>query len=78
MQNQDIPDSKFQDSRIPGFQIPGSPGFQIPGFPGFQIPGFQIPGFQDSRIRDSGALKNPRVLCIRGRDESGPSAVADG
>ncbi|MBK8149013.1 MAG: hypothetical protein IPK58_12600 [Acidobacteria bacterium] len=75
----------FQDSRIPGFQIQDSrfqdSRIQDSRFQDSRIPGFQdsrIPGFQDSRIRDSGALKNPRVLCIRGRDESVPSAVADG
>ncbi|MBK8812210.1 MAG: hypothetical protein IPN69_15985 [Acidobacteria bacterium] len=59
-----IPNSRFQE------QFPDSK--KNSRFRDFKIPesGFQIP--------DSGALKNPRVLCIRGRDESVPSAVADG
>ncbi|MBK8150974.1 MAG: hypothetical protein IPK58_22920 [Acidobacteria bacterium] len=88
------PDSRIPNSRIPNSRIPDSKfqiEFQIPDsrFQNSRIPDSRISNSRipDSRFRipdskfqnpDSGALKNPRVLCIRGRDESVPSAIADG
>ncbi|MBK7706405.1 MAG: hypothetical protein IPJ30_11660 [Acidobacteria bacterium] len=57
--------SRFQDSRIPGFQ--DSRDSRIPGFQDSRIPGFQdsrIPGFQ--RFQRFQASRDSRIPNVRG------------